>query len=192
MGIFGQQTQKEDGRKEEKQRDNGRKDEVLPAALKVEPEPVRVTSPSSLLPQPQPARNPQEKGMTLGRSGAPDSTLASGLIIDGKIEGDGNVRIAGHFTGQVNVKGEVAIEPGAAVEGEVVANTVLVAGEVRGHIEAAARVELKESGSFVGDLKAGSLTVFAGSKMRGKVEFGWKDGELDKVEQAKLGAGTTE
>jgi cytoskeletal protein CcmA (bactofilin family) len=44
---------------------------------------------------------------------------------------------------------------------------------------ASSRVEFKESGTLVGDLKAGSLTVAAGSKMRGKVEFGWKEGEIE-------------
>jgi cytoskeletal protein CcmA (bactofilin family) len=106
-----------------------------------------------------------------------ESLVAQGLTIEGKIEGTGDVRIAGRFKGTVNVKGEFRIEPGAAIEGEVSADTVLVSGEVTGKIIAAARVELKESGSLIGDLTAGSLTVAAGSKMRGNVEFGWPEGE---------------
>ena len=61
------------------------------------------------------------------------------------------------------------------------ADTVLVGGEVRGHLIANSRVEFKESGTLIGDLKAGSLTVAAGSKMRGKVEFGWKEGEVEAL-----------
>jgi hypothetical protein len=34
---------------------------------------------------------------------------------------------------------------------------------------------------MIGDLKAGSLTVAAGSKMRGNVDFGWKEGEGPSV-----------
>jgi cytoskeletal protein CcmA (bactofilin family) len=107
-----------------------------------------------------------------------ESVLAAGLTIEGKIEGNGNVRVAGNFKGNVTVKGELTIEPGAKVEGEVSADAVLVGGDVRGQITASSRVELRESGVLVGDLKAGSLTVAAGSKMRGKVEFGWKEGEF--------------
>jgi len=55
----------------------------------------------------------------------------------------------------------------------------LTGGEVRGQIIATSRVEFKDSGALIGDLKAGSLTVAAGSRMRGKVEFGWKDGEVE-------------
>jgi cytoskeletal protein CcmA (bactofilin family) len=110
-----------------------------------------------------------------------ESILSAGLTIEGKIEGNGNVRVAGRFKGNVNVKGELMIEPGAAIDGEVKADTILVGGEVRGQISAVSRVELKESGTLIGDLKAGSLTVAAGSKMRGKVEFGWKEGEIETL-----------
>jgi len=111
-----------------------------------------------------------------------ESVVAAGLTIEGKIEGAGNVRVAGRFKGNVSVKGEVTIEPGASIDGEVKAETVFVAGEVRGQIVSSSLIEFKESGTLVGDLKAGSLTVVAGSKMRGRVEFGWKDGELDSAD----------
>ena len=39
----------------------------------------------------------------------------------------------------------------------------------------AARVELLDTGVLAGDVKAGSLTVAAGSRMRGQVEFGWAE-----------------
>ena len=49
----------------------------------------------------------------------------------------------------------------------------LVGGELLGNIDGAKRVELLEGGVISGDVKAGSLTVAAGSRMRGQVEFGW-------------------
>ncbi len=168
MGILGQQGQ--DGRT---------------AAPKPKPESSGGTAPPPL----PSAWKPEGKGRALRKAGAPDSVLAPGLTIEGNIEGDGNVRIAGRFKGQVNAKGEIAIMPGAAVEGELRAEIMLVAGDVRGQIQAASRVELKASSSLIGDLQAGSLTVAAGSKMRGKVEVGWKEGESETVKQAELGLG---
>jgi cytoskeletal protein CcmA (bactofilin family) len=112
--------------------------------------------------------------------------VAAGLTIEGKIEGSGNVRVAGSFKGTVHVKGELTIEPGATVEAEVNADAVLVGGQVRGQIVASSRVELRESGVLIGDLKAGSLTVAAGSKMRGRAEFGWKEGEVESLSPAEL------
>jgi cytoskeletal protein CcmA (bactofilin family) len=54
---------------------------------------------------------------------------------------------------------------------------VVVGGELHGNIEAAARVELLATGVVAGDVKAGSLIVSAGSRMRGQVEFGWEEKE---------------
>lgn len=104
-----------------------------------------------------------------------ESLIAADLTIEGKIEGAGHVRIAGKFKGDVNVQGDLTVEHGAKVNGEVRAKKVIIAGELEGNIDAASRVELLDSGVMIGDLKAGSLTVAAGSRMRGNVEFGWDD-----------------
>jgi cytoskeletal protein CcmA (bactofilin family) len=106
---------------------------------------------------------------------AKESLLASGLTIEGKIEGAGHVRIAGNFKGDVHVQGNLTIESGAKVTGGVRAHTVVVGGELEGNIDAASRVELLQTGVLNGDLKAGSLTVAAGSRMRGRAEFGWDE-----------------
>jgi cytoskeletal protein CcmA (bactofilin family) len=112
---------------------------------------------------------------------AKESLIAADLTIEGKIEGSGHVRIAGRFKGDINVQGHLTIELGAKVTGAVRANTVIIAGELEGNIDAAARVELLDSGVLNGDLKAGSLTVAAGSRMRGQVEFGWDDKGAQKA-----------
>jgi cytoskeletal protein CcmA (bactofilin family) len=109
------------------------------------------------------------------RGDGKESLIAAGLTIEGKIEGSGHVRIAGNFKGDVHVQGNLTIEAGARVTGGVRANTVIVGGELEGNIDAAARVELLQTGILNGDLKAGSLIVAAGSRMRGRAEFGWDE-----------------
>jgi cytoskeletal protein CcmA (bactofilin family) len=104
-----------------------------------------------------------------------ESIIAADLTIEGKIEGTGHVRIAGRFKGDVNVQGNLTIESGAKLTGGVRANTVMIAGELEGNIDAASRVELLDTGVLNGDLKAGSFIVAAGSRMRGQVEFGWEE-----------------
>ncbi|MET0984739.1 MAG: polymer-forming cytoskeletal protein [Steroidobacteraceae bacterium] len=106
---------------------------------------------------------------------AKESVIASGLTIEGKIEGAGHVRISGHFKGDVHVQGNLTIDSGAKVTGGVRAQTVVIGGELEGNIDAASRVELLQTGVLNGDLKAGSLTVAAGSRMRGRAEFGWDE-----------------
>lgn len=120
-----------------------------------------------------------------------ESVIASDISIEGRIQGAGHVRIAGRFTGDVAVEGDLTIEVGARVNGGVRARRVIVAGELEGNIEAAQRVEVVESGSMVGDVKAGTVTVAPGARMRGMVEFGW-DGETGGSRKAGKADATPE
>ena len=141
-------------------------------------EPASVASLSPDTPRrPAPAPAPQ-------RSDTKESHIASDLTIEGKISGTGHVRIAGRFKGDVQVDGNVTLDTGAKLEGHVKAAVVVVSGELIGNIDGAKRVELLETGVINGDVKAGSLTVAAGSRMRGQVEFGYDaEGRSTKSEK---------
>jgi cytoskeletal protein CcmA (bactofilin family) len=131
-----------------------------------EPEKTNVASLS-----PEPARRPAQPAQ---RHDMKESHISSDLTIEGKIVGSGHVRIAGRFKGDVQVDGNVSLDAGARLEGQVKAHVVSVGGELIGNIDNAKRVELLETGVINGDVKAGSLTVAAGSRMRGQVEFGYE------------------
>ena len=125
--------------------------------------------------RPEPAANAAAPARASGREARSESLIAPDIAIEGKIEGAGHVRIAGKFKGDIDVKGDLTIEPGAKVTGSVRADKVNIAGELVGNIEAASHVELVRSGALTGDLKAASLTVAAGSRMRGQADFGWDE-----------------
>lgn len=109
------------------------------------------------------------------RAASVESVIAAELTIEGKITGSGDVRIAGRFKGDVQVDGNFRIDAGARLEGQVRAGVVVVGGELQGNIDAAKQVDVLSTGVIVGDVKAASITVAAGSRMRGHVEFGWED-----------------
>ena len=142
------------------------------------PEPVvRSVERPMATPTPAPAMHdvPRRAAERTGSGPATESLIAADVTIEGKIEGAGHVRIAGRFKGDVNVEGNVTIEQGAHVTGQIAAATVVVSGEVHGNIVASSRVELLETGAISGDVKAAVLTVAAGSRMRGTADFGWPD-----------------
>jgi cytoskeletal protein CcmA (bactofilin family) len=150
--------------------ETGREQAVRPETPKA-PEKVAVLSAvndQAARPSPAATQNRADASMK-------ESVISAGLVIEGKIEGAGHVRIAGDFKGDVNVQGNLTIEPGAHLTGGVKADTVIVGGQLDGNIDAASRVELLQTGVLNGELKAGSLTVAAGSRMRGKAEFGWDE-----------------
>jgi cytoskeletal protein CcmA (bactofilin family) len=137
------------------------------------PKDSAVVAPDPYIKKELEARIDLPSSAAIARQPAKESLIAQELTIEGKIEGSGHVRLAGRFKGEVHVQGNLAIEPGATLTGGVHANTVTIGGELEGNIDGASRVELLETGVLNGDLNAESFIVAAGSRMRGKVEFGW-------------------
>jgi cytoskeletal protein CcmA (bactofilin family) len=145
-------------------------------------QPARADAPSIVEPKPEAiAATPVAVRAPVRDKPRSESLIAPDIAIEGKIEGAGHVRIAGRFKGDVNVRGDLTIEPGATVAGSVRAEKVTIAGELGGNIEAASHVDLLQSGSLTGDIKAATLTVAAGSRMRGQVDCGWEDAKSPEV-----------
>ena len=162
MAIFNQQT-------------TAKKD-AAHQSFTPDPPPFRET-PAAVEPTPVPS----SAARTASTPQAKESLIASDLTIEGKIEGTGHVRIAGRFKGDVNVQGDLTIEAGAKLTGGVRADKVTIAGELEGNVEEASLVNLLQTGVVLGDLKAGSLTVAAGARVRGQAEFGWDDDKGSKT-----------
>ena len=150
-------------------------------------EPARFDAPSKPELVPSPVAAPVARADT----GLPrkESLIAADITIEGKIEGGGSGRMAGKFKGDINVKGDLTIEAGAKLTGGVRADKVTIAGELEGNVEEASRVDLLQTGVVIGDLKAGSLTVATGARMRGQAEFGWDDGKGSKAGKHSKGDG---
>ena len=115
-----------------------------------------------------------------------ESVFGAGVTIEGRIEGDANVRIAGKFKGDIQIKGDLNLEKGARLTAKISAANVTLGGELEGNVIASGQVKLLESAQLIGDLKASTLTVAAGSRMRGHVEFGWSASEVQNFPTAAL------
>src|SRR5258708_12852083 len=75
-----------------------------------------------------------------------ESVIAANLTIEGKIEGSGNVRMAGRFKGDVRIDGNFTMDSGAHLTGQVLASIVVVGGWLQGNIESAHRVDGPQGG----------------------------------------------
>jgi len=131
-------------------------------------------APAAPTPAPVNPIPPRKENLHMDRQ---ESVLGSGVTIEGKMEGNGDVRVAGKFKGDIQIKGNLNIQRGAHVTAKINAEAVTIEGELEGTVVANGQVTLAESGQVIGDLKAKTLTVAAGSRMRGNVEFGWNDSE---------------
>lgn len=154
--------------------------QATPESSSEKPVPAPTATPTAIpvptTSAPTPAAMPKESSTASRR----ESVFGPGVTIEGKIEGDADIRIGGKFKGDIHIKGDLNLDKGAKILAKVHAANVTIGGELEGNVVAAAQVKLLESGQLVGDLKAATLTVAAGSRMRGNVEFGWSATESAK------------
>ena len=163
------------------QESNNDKPSTVPPVPPLSPAATAPIAAATTAPTPTPTPAPRESTPKERN----ESVFGVGVSIDGKIEGDSNVRIAGKFKGEIIIKGDLTVEKGANVSAKVSATNVTLAGEINGNINASAHVKLVESAQVVGDLKSATLTVASGARMRGHVEFGWSASESAKFASDK-------
>lgn len=95
----------------------------------------------------------------------PPSILASGLTVSGNVSSDGEIQIDGIVEGDVTCI-RVSLGENAHVRGEIVAESVLIRGEVTGRIRAQA-VELAKTARVRGDIWHSSLSIEPGAVLDG-------------------------
>lgn len=118
---------------------------------------------------------------------AAESIVGQGLVIEGKIEGNGSIRLLGRLKGEVAVTGDVTVDPDGAIEGHVRADRVRIAGHAEASIVAQSAIELTGSASVLGDVKAPTVQVTAGARIRGSVDSGWVDEDHIKTQPTRQG-----
>jgi len=99
------------------------------------------------------------------------SVLGSGMIWHGSVNGSGGVRIEGAFEGEIALRGMLVIgETGRVTCENIRANTVIVAGAVRGNITTQ-KLEIRASGRVWGDVVTTAFVTEDGAFLRGQIRM---------------------
>jgi cytoskeletal protein CcmA (bactofilin family) len=99
------------------------------------------------------------------------SVLGPGVIWHGSINGSGGVRIEGAFEGEIALRGMLVVgETGRVTCENVRANTVIVAGAVRGNITTQ-KLEIRTSGRVWGDVVTTAFVTEEGAFLRGQIRM---------------------
>ena len=97
------------------------------------------------------------------------SVLGPGINWQGNHRGSGGVRIEGTFEGEVAVRGLIVVgETGRVTCENMRANTVVVAGAVRGNITAE-KLEIRSTGRVWGDVTVVAFSTEEGAFLRGQI-----------------------
>ena len=123
----------------------------------VNPPPVQQTQPI------QPASKPAEKlTMDLGTS----------VVIKGELSASEDLTLCGHLEGSVRLADHtLTVGQTAEVKAEIVAKSVVILGSVTGNVTATERLDIRSTGSVIGDVASPRLVIADGGTLRGKVQM---------------------
>jgi cytoskeletal protein CcmA (bactofilin family) len=97
------------------------------------------------------------------------SVLGEGISWRGKISGRGGVRIEGAFDGEISIRGLVVIaERGRVTSEHIRAETIVIAGSVKGDITAQ-KVEIARTGRVWGGVATSSFVTDEGAFLKGQI-----------------------
>ncbi len=113
------------------------------------------------------------------RQPAPASTegltvIGPHLHVNGRIEGEEDLRIEGRVEGSVSLTETLYVAEGGVVAAKVAARDVVVSGVVVGNVSATNSVTLNAGAKLVGDIATPRLIISDGAAFRGNVAM---DGE---------------
>lgn len=99
------------------------------------------------------------------------SVLGPGITWKGNLRGSGGIRIEGAFEGEITIRGLVVVgETGRVTCEDLQANTVIIAGAVKGNIKAE-KLEIRSTGRVWGDVTTVAFSTEEGAFLRGQVRM---------------------
>jgi cytoskeletal protein CcmA (bactofilin family) len=113
--------------------------------------------------------------MAASKSHSAESVLADGVVVTGRITGDGNLDIRGRVEGEVDIRGDLTLT--GMAKASLSGVRVTISGAVVGDITASEAIVLEESARVVGNLRAPRIAVALGAQIRGELDMGAIEGE---------------
>jgi cytoskeletal protein CcmA (bactofilin family) len=101
--------------------------------------------------------------------------IGPAIRIKGQVTAREPLTIAGSVDGSIDVSGHaVTIAAGGQVSANITADEIVVGGDVKGQLDATARIRVNETATIQGDMKAPKVSVADGAQFQGKVQTAQK------------------
>ena len=94
--------------------------------------------------------------------------ISSGVVIEGKVTSNGNVRVDGIVKGDITAQGNLTVGEHGSIEGQLTGETVSIGGKVDGTVNAKEKLVLESKAALKGDLITKILVVEAGANFEGR------------------------
>lgn len=99
--------------------------------------------------------------------GASPTLIGTGTHFQGQIQCRSDLIVSGTFEGNAKVDGAFTLSDTGQWEGEVIATTAIVAGELHGQLSIADRLEIRKSARIRGAIRAKTIAIATGAIVDG-------------------------
>jgi cytoskeletal protein CcmA (bactofilin family) len=114
-------------------------------------------------------RNPE---IGNGNPGVAIAHIGKSLAIKGELSASEDLSIDGQVEGTVELQDHnLTVGASGRAHANVNAKEVIVLGSVKGNVNALGRIEIRRSGSVIGDLVTARLTIEEGAHFRGSIDI---------------------
>jgi cytoskeletal protein CcmA (bactofilin family) len=124
--------------------------------------PVAAAAPAPTAPELFPRPGPGGPSMT---------TIGADTSWSGTLRSESNVYLEGRVEGTLEVRDTVYIAERATIDARVKARSVVISGQLTGHVDCEGRLEVTPTGRLNGEVEAGSLVVHEGAILDGKFKM---------------------
>lgn len=98
--------------------------------------------------------------------------LGKTIQIQGELTGEEDLTIDGQLRGTIHLPNQrLTVGPLGKIQANVTAREVVVYGQLHGNIQVQDRVEIKKSGSVLGDMKLARISIEDGAYFKGNIDI---------------------
>jgi cytoskeletal protein CcmA (bactofilin family) len=99
------------------------------------------------------------------------TVLGPETVFRGTLRFRDSLKILGRCEGRIESSGFLIVGKGAEVLAEIKVGSLIVAGTVKGNVEATIQTEISATGKIIGNLRTAQLRIEDGTVFEGKVEM---------------------
>ena len=116
-----------------------------------------------------------------------ETVFSESTSFDGTLKFNTSIRIEGSFKGRIVSSGYLVIGENAKVRANIKAQSIVIAGEVKGNVEADERLEMLPSGKLYGNIKTKKLKMADGVVFEGGCEMLPTSGKQAEIKEFSKG-----
>lgn len=100
-----------------------------------------------------------------------ETIIGATVKVDGNFAGSGDVVVDGHVAGTLKTSKNLRVGESAVIKADIEAANIWVAGEIRGHVKCAGKIELAPTAKIFGNVDTQAIAVAHGAILHGKVSM---------------------